>query len=178
MAKVQTRRTISIRGATYALVAADCATRDLSMSDYIEQIIADDHVRRGRPVPPPSPRTAAPLPSESSIKVGPPAAQQKLPMPAPRLSGPSDDDLAELEQDLDEPPAPPPKRSTTGLRMALGGQSPRPEEVIARRARAHRAPPPISAGVDDASRSGRAAAAPAPVASSTIGRAARNVVLW
>lgn len=77
MAKQQSRRSVSVRGATYSLVRDDCAAR-ISMSDYIEGLIAADRAARGLKVPPPSPRTAAPLPSQSVIKVGPPVEQMKL----------------------------------------------------------------------------------------------------
>lgn len=47
MAKVQTRRTFSVRRATYDAVREDCAARDVSMSDHIEALIAADRAARG-----------------------------------------------------------------------------------------------------------------------------------
>lgn len=49
MAKKQSRRSISLRGATYTAIRIDCAASELSLSDYIEQLIADDRHRRGLP---------------------------------------------------------------------------------------------------------------------------------
>ncbi len=85
MAKKQSRRSISLRGATYTAIRLDCAARDLSLSDYIEQLIADDRHDRGlprvaRPIDAVIERVVArqPLPSESAIKAGPPVEQLKL----------------------------------------------------------------------------------------------------
>lgn len=47
MAKHQTRRSVSIRGATYATVLDDCQRRALSVSEYVEALIAADHAARG-----------------------------------------------------------------------------------------------------------------------------------
>ena len=41
MAKVQTRRSISVRGSTYALLRDYCAGASLSMSDFVEQRIVE-----------------------------------------------------------------------------------------------------------------------------------------
>lgn len=64
-AKKQTRRAISIRGVTYAALRTDCATRDVSMSDYIEQLIAEDRQRRGLQ----RPEVAAAVAREASVAV-------------------------------------------------------------------------------------------------------------
>lgn len=47
MAKKQSRRTISVRAVTYATVRDDCARRALSVSEYVEALIAADHKARG-----------------------------------------------------------------------------------------------------------------------------------
>lgn len=47
MAIKQTRRSISVRGATYEALRADCGERNISISDHIEQLIAADFDDRG-----------------------------------------------------------------------------------------------------------------------------------
>jgi len=96
MAKHQTRRSVSIRGATYAALRDDCAARDVSMSDHIEALIAADRAARGLPSAAVQRAVAAvqregdrqveriarqilkPLPSESKIVVGPPPEQTTM----------------------------------------------------------------------------------------------------
>lgn len=47
MAKKQTRRSVSVRGTTYAAIRTDCTDRGVSLSDYIEALIAADRKARG-----------------------------------------------------------------------------------------------------------------------------------
>lgn len=47
MAKKQSRRSISVKAATYATIRDDCARRALSASEYVEGLIAADHKARG-----------------------------------------------------------------------------------------------------------------------------------
>lgn len=47
MAKKQTRRAISVRGTTYDALRLDCFSRGVSMSDYIEELVAADRKARG-----------------------------------------------------------------------------------------------------------------------------------
>ncbi len=76
MSKKQARRSVSVRGTTYALIAPECAARSVSLSEYVEELVAADRKARG---------LTAPLPSVSVIKVGPPASQLKLPRSMPPL---------------------------------------------------------------------------------------------
>lgn len=56
----QTRRSISVRGTTYNQLRDHCAGASISMSDFIEQRIADFFVTLGRSLPPPVVRAPAP----------------------------------------------------------------------------------------------------------------------
>jgi len=69
MAKKQSRRTISVRAVTYATVRDDCARRALSMSDYVEGLIAADHKARGVPAVMPVADAARAVKREASVEV-------------------------------------------------------------------------------------------------------------
>lgn len=97
--KKQTRRAISVKGVTYAAVFAECQARQISVSDYVEQLIAADRQARGLPAIVAPDRCVAaavaavqregareveqaaeavravPLPAESKIVAGPPPEQ-------------------------------------------------------------------------------------------------------
>ena len=65
MAKRQTRRSISVKGITYQRLKNYCEAHDLSISGYLEQIIAEKLDAAGVPVPErveprPKPRVAVP----------------------------------------------------------------------------------------------------------------------
>jgi hypothetical protein len=64
--KKQTRRTISVKGTTYNALRDDCATRNVSMSDHLERLIAADREARGltagAPPPPAPPPVQRPAP--------------------------------------------------------------------------------------------------------------------
>ena len=51
MAKRQTRRSISVKGITYQRLKDYCDTHDLSVSGYLEEIIAEKLDAAGVPVP-------------------------------------------------------------------------------------------------------------------------------
>ena len=93
MAKKQTRRSISVRGVTYNQLRDHCAGASISMSDFIEQRIADffaeNPMPAGVPVvvaaPPPPARPSAPAPRLVEKKPAPAArVEPVLPAPAPR----------------------------------------------------------------------------------------------
>ncbi len=97
MAKKQTRRSISVRGATYDQLRNYTASADLSMSDFIEQRIAEffaAHPNAAK-APPVAPRIAVarppapaapirPVPARSTVTVKPAAAAPlRLAAPTP-----------------------------------------------------------------------------------------------
>ncbi len=51
MAKRQTRRSISVRGITYQRLKNYCDARGLSISGFLEQLIAERMDAEGEPVP-------------------------------------------------------------------------------------------------------------------------------
>jgi len=99
MAKKQTRRSVSVTGATYEAIRLDCEARGLSLSEYIEGLIYGDRQARGLPVMPRPERAreigraiaagkragrrqveravaaVRAIPSESKIVAGPPPEQ-------------------------------------------------------------------------------------------------------
>ena len=67
MAKRQTRRSISVKGLTYQRLKNFCEDTGLSVSGYLEQIIADKLDSQNVPVPEKvEPRAAPPRPSEGA----------------------------------------------------------------------------------------------------------------
>src|SRR5262245_728930 len=96
MSKKQTRRSISVRGVTYDRLREYCAGASISMSDFVEQRIADFFAGRpelaaapavakpapvvARPAAPPAPRPA-PLPAPARVAV---ARTEKSPPPPAR----------------------------------------------------------------------------------------------
>lgn len=68
MAKKQTRRSVSIRGETYATVRGYCEQHGVSMSEFVEQQIAQFF--RGAPISvPPTPRVTVAKRPASAIRV-------------------------------------------------------------------------------------------------------------
>ncbi len=49
MTKVQTRRSISVRGSTYAVLVDYAAANSISVSDFVEQRIAEWFAANGKP---------------------------------------------------------------------------------------------------------------------------------
>ncbi len=145
MAKKQTRRAILVKGVTYAAIFAECQARQISVSDYVEQLIAADRQVRGLPAIVAPDRSVAaavaavqregareveqaaeavravPLPAESKIVAGPPPEQTAM--------------LGRTET---------PKRGDA-MRQVDHAHA---IAAIARRKAAGKAPPPIPAGRD------------------------------
>ncbi len=74
MAKKQTRRSVSIRGATYEKVRAYCERHDLSMSEFVEDLIGQFFSGHGATLS--APAGAAQKTSKASAKRS--AEEQKL----------------------------------------------------------------------------------------------------
>lgn len=162
MAKKQTRRSVSVTGATYEAIRLDCEEREISLSEYIESLIEGDRQARGLPAVAvrseharevgraiaagrraarkqveqavEAVRAAAPLPAESKIVAGPPPEQTAM--------------LGRAET---------PKRGDA-MRAIDHAHT---LAAIARRKAAGKAPPPIPAGRDASPSSGHASARPA-----------------
>ncbi len=73
MAKKQTRRSVSIRGATYEKIRTYCEKHDLSMSEFVEDLIGQFFSGNGATLSTP----AAAAPPEPKRKA-PMTAQEKL----------------------------------------------------------------------------------------------------
>lgn len=128
MAKKQTRRSISVRGVTYNQLRDYCAGVSISMSDFIEQRIAEFFAEN--PVSASaSPRpvvVAAPAPARAAAA---PAPARKA--PAPPVAAPAP--VARVEPVIAKPaPRPVPAQSSIN----------RPMPVAARRAVSPPPPPP------------------------------------
>jgi hypothetical protein len=107
MSKKQTRRSISVRGTTYARLRDYCAGADLSMSDFVEQRIADffaEQAASGKVTPR---VVAAPAP-KPPVVVKPVAAIVER--PAARVAPPRTEPL---------PIRPVPVKSTVSVKPAL-----------------------------------------------------------
>lgn len=74
MAKKQTRRSVSIRGATYEKIRAYCEKHDLSMSEFVEDLIGQFFSGNGATLSKPA---AAAAPAEPKRKK-PMTAEEKL----------------------------------------------------------------------------------------------------
>jgi len=71
MAKKQTRRSISVRGVTYGQLREHCAGVGLSMSDFIEQRIADYFAEHGIGAPAIAPAPTRSQPAPRLVERGP-----------------------------------------------------------------------------------------------------------
>lgn len=79
MAKKQTRRSISVRGTTYEALRAHCAEASLSMSDFIEQRIAEYFEQSGAaPVPTKAEKVAAEAEPPAKVKKAQPAKAEPV----------------------------------------------------------------------------------------------------
>src|SRR5579883_1371768 len=91
MAKKQSRRSISVRGVTYQKLREHCAGAQISMSDFIEQRIADYFGEEAEPARP-APRPAArPAPAKAPVAKAPVAKAPVAKAPvakAPPVKGP------------------------------------------------------------------------------------------
>lgn len=115
MAKHQTRRSVSIRGATYDHVRDYCTEAAVSMSDFVEERIAAFFADPLRAAPPadPVPRKPAPAKPPIVLRVTPPALPQKL-TPLERSRPPL------------SPHAPPPKKGRDGTTARKPSPPPAP----------------------------------------------------
>ena len=162
MAKKQTRRSISIRGVTYNHLRDYCAGVDLSMSDFIEQRIAEFFERNKVTVAPAAPRlTIAPPHDKRSAPLAPrplaaaspirpavnPAANRAAPRVAPAPAAPrpipasssivarNPMPVAALRSVPAAAPTPPPARPVASAAAASGRPAPTPaREVLKERA--------------------------------------------
>jgi hypothetical protein len=159
MAKKQSRRSISVRGTTYAHLRPLVFGRSESLSDFIEQAIVERCAKLGlKPPPPALPSSPKPAPRAPRLAV---AASEPKASP-PVQPHPSVDDSGEAPASTTRPapavapPRPPPTSRSKAVRPSLE----------------------IPAGVDDPARSGRRAAAPASDLPKPDTRGPRNVVAF
>lgn len=98
MSKKQTRRSISVRGVTYDRLREHCAGASLSMSDFVEQRIAEFFAGRpalvvaapaAKPAPPRAALQAVRLPASSAIAVKKPQPTVAMKVSAPAVGRPA-----------------------------------------------------------------------------------------
>jgi hypothetical protein len=107
MASKQTRRSISVRGTTYAMLRDFCAEHDRSMSDVVEELLS-----RILESDAPAKKTVAPLVArapQAPQKVEKPELRAVRPEAEPKKGSPAEDRAAVRVDPRPAPVAPPPK---------------------------------------------------------------------
>jgi hypothetical protein len=111
MAKKQTRRSVSIRGTTYERIRAHCEQRGLSMSEFVEELIAQHFdggvahsgvaAHGGVAATPQQPATqpAQPAPVKESVADVAPAP---APAPKPQAKAPAVEKTPDEKLDIDQ----------------------------------------------------------------------------
>lgn len=127
MAKRQSRRSISVRGATYWALRVDCGARHVSLSDHIEALVAADLEAR----------KVAFLLEAGAVKVAEIKKQQQVREPGPRvLSRVRESERAQrpspalpsasVPAPAQSPPTPPAQRGVAPSRGGASGQTTQP----------------------------------------------------